>query len=47
MILVDSSVWIDYLGSRPGPGGRELRRLIEDGAPLALTGVVATEVLQA
>lgn len=46
MILVDSSVWIDFLGSRPGPGGQELRRLIEEGAPVALTGIVATEVLQ-
>ena len=46
MILVDSSVWIDFLSSRPGPGGRELRRLIEQGEPLALTGVVVTEVLQ-
>ena len=46
MILVDSSVWIDFLSSRPGPGGLELRRLIEDGAPVALTGVVVREVLQ-
>jgi len=43
---VDSSVWIDFLSSRPGPGGLELRRLIEDDAPVALTGVVVTEVLQ-
>ncbi len=46
MILVDSSVWIDFLSSRPGPAGRELRRLIEEGTPVAITGVVATEVLQ-
>ena len=46
MIFVDSSVWIDFLSSRPGPGGRELRRLIEDGQPVAVTGVVVTEVLQ-
>ncbi len=46
MILVDSSVWIDFLSSRPGPGGQELRRLIEDAAPVAITGVVVTEVLQ-
>jgi len=46
LILVDSSVWIDFLSSRPGPGGLELRRLIEDGAPVALTGVVVREVLQ-
>lgn len=46
MILVDSSVWIDFLSDRPGQAGRELRRLIEDGAPVALTGVVVTEILQ-
>jgi predicted nucleic acid-binding protein len=46
LILVDSSVWIDFLSSRPGPGGQELRRLIEDGTPVAITGVVVMEVLQ-
>jgi predicted nucleic acid-binding protein len=46
LILVDSSVWIDFLSSRPGPAGQELRRLIEDEAPVALTGVVVTEILQ-
>jgi len=46
LILVDSSVWIDFLSSRPGPGGQELRRLIEDSAPVAITGIVVTEVLQ-
>jgi len=46
LILFDSSVWIDFLSSRPGPGGQELQRLIEDGAPLAVTGVVVTEVHQ-
>lgn len=46
MILVDTSVWIDYLSRSPGPGGRELRRLIIDREPLALTGIVVTEVLQ-
>lgn len=30
----------------PGPAGNELRRLIEDSEPFALTGVVVTEVLQ-
>lgn len=46
MILVDTSVWIDYLSRSPGPAGRELHRLIFDGEPLALTGIVVTEVLQ-
>ena len=46
MILVDSSVWVDFLSSSPGRGGAELRRLIEEGEPFALTGVVVAEVLQ-
>ena len=46
MILVDSSVWIDFLSSSPSSAGAELRRLIADAEPFALTGVVITEVLQ-
>lgn len=46
MILVDSSVWIDFLSSSPGTAGAELRRLIVEAEPLALAGVIVTEVLQ-
>ena len=46
MILVDSSVWIDFFSSRPGAGGGELRRMIQQGEPFAITGVVVAEVLQ-
>ncbi len=46
MILVDTSVWIDFFSSSPGRAGREIRRLIEEVEPFALTGVVVTEVLQ-
>ncbi len=46
MILVDSSVWIDFFSSSPGRAGAELRRLIEEAEPFALTGVVVAEVLQ-
>ena len=46
MILVDSSVWVDFFSSSPGRAGAELRRMIQDSEPLALTGVVVTEVLQ-
>lgn len=46
MILVDSSVWIDFFSHAPGPAGRELRRLIADSEPLALCGIIVTEVLQ-
>jgi len=46
LILVDSSVWIDFLSSSPSSAGAELRRMIADAEPFALTGVVITEVLQ-
>ncbi len=46
MILVDSSVWIDFFSSAPGRAGNELRRMIGDAEPFAVTGVVVTEILQ-
>lgn len=46
MILVDSSVWIDFFSSKPGRAGGELRRMIGDAEPFALAGVVVVEVLQ-
>lgn len=46
MILVDSSVWVDFFSSSPGPAGAELRRMIEDSEPFALTGIVVAEALQ-
>jgi len=46
LILVDSSVWVDFFTTSPGPAGNELRRLIDDSEPFALTGVVVAEVLQ-
>ena len=46
VILVDSSVWVDFFSSSPGPAGAELRRMIEESEPFALTGIVIAEVLQ-
>jgi predicted nucleic acid-binding protein len=46
LILVDSSVWIDFFSSSPGRAGDELRRMITDAEPFALTGLVITEILQ-
>jgi len=46
LILVDSSVWVDFFSSSPGRAGAELRRMIEESEPFALTGVVVAEVLQ-
>jgi predicted nucleic acid-binding protein len=46
LILVDSSVWVDFFSSSPGRAGGELRRMIEGSEPFALAGVVVAEVLQ-
>jgi predicted nucleic acid-binding protein len=46
LILVDSSVWIDFFSSAPGRAGDELRGMIRDAEPFALTGVVVAEILQ-
>ena len=46
MILVDSSIWIDFFNRSPGAAGNELRRLIDEGEYFALTGVIVAEVLQ-
>ena len=46
MILVDTSVWIDFFRFSPGRAGIELRRLIDEAEPFALTGVVVSEILQ-
>lgn len=41
-----SSVWIDFFSSSPGRAGAELRRMIEEAEPFALTGLIVTEILQ-
>jgi predicted nucleic acid-binding protein len=46
LILVDSSVWVDFFSSSPGRAGGELRRMIAESEPFVLTGVVVAEVLQ-
>ena len=46
MIVVDTSVWVDLLNDRETDRVRRCAELIEDGAPIGLTDVVLTEVLQ-
>ena len=46
MTLVDTSVWIDFFRASPGRAGFELRRMMEESEPFALTGVIVTEILQ-
>jgi predicted nucleic acid-binding protein len=46
MMLVDTSVWIDFLGGRDTERVALLDRAIGEREALALCGVVLTEVLQ-
>ena len=46
MIVVDSSVWIDFLNESATPQATELQSLIRSEQAVALTGLILTEVLQ-
>jgi predicted nucleic acid-binding protein len=46
VIVVDTSVWIDVLNDVDSPRASRCTELLEDGAPLALTDVIFTEILQ-
>ena len=47
MILVDSSVWIDFFNGRPAPAADRLADLLQDGsAPLGVPDLVLFEVLR-
>ncbi len=46
MIVVDTTIWIDFLEARGTPYHLHLRELIREDAPLALTDLIYCEVLQ-
>ena len=46
MILVDTSVWIGYLRGDERPAVARLEALLDRGAPVAVTSIVAQELLQ-
>jgi predicted nucleic acid-binding protein len=46
VIVVDTSVWIDFLNDNRTPQAERCAELIERGEPVALTDVVLTEILQ-
>jgi predicted nucleic acid-binding protein len=46
VILVDTSVWIDFLEGKGTPQHYELRRIIENDEDICLAGIVVTEILQ-
>ena len=46
MILVDTSVWIDFFRGTESPQAQRLEHAIRDRENLALCGIVLTETLQ-
>ena len=46
MILVDTSVWIDFFAGRDLPHVAKLEQAILDSEDLALSGIILTEILQ-
>jgi len=46
MIVVDTSVWIDVLNGNDTAASSRCVELLEEGAPLALTDIIYTEILQ-
>ena len=46
MILVDTSVWIDFLRGADSPQRRTLHRLLEEEEDICITEIILTEVLQ-
>jgi predicted nucleic acid-binding protein len=46
VIVVDTSVWIDFLNDKRTPQAERCAELIERGEPVALTDIVLTEILK-
>jgi predicted nucleic acid-binding protein len=46
MILVDTSVWINFFGGKRTPSTDALIKAIEESADLCICGLIMTEILQ-
>lgn len=46
MILVDTSVWIDFLRGIDSPQRRTLHRLLQEEEDISITEIILTEILQ-
>lgn len=46
MILVDTSVWIDFFRAKDLPHVQQLEKFIEHGENIVLCGIILTEILQ-
>ena len=45
-VLVDTSVWIDFLNGHPSPEANAMARLVREEADVVTCGVVVAEILQ-
>ena len=46
MVLVDTSVWIDFFRGKSTREVRKLERLLREGADICVCGVILTEIMQ-
>jgi predicted nucleic acid-binding protein len=46
MVLIDTTVWIDFFAAKSTPEVAELERLVNEGEDICLCGIILTEVLQ-
>ena len=46
MVLVDTSVWIDFIGGCGSAGVARLKELLDRAAPVAITAQIFQEILQ-
>jgi predicted nucleic acid-binding protein len=46
MVVVDTTVWIDFFAGRATAQTRRLKSLIEEGEDVAVCGVILAEILQ-
>jgi predicted nucleic acid-binding protein len=46
MVLVDTSVWIDFLRGSKSPQRHTLHQMIEESLPVAVCGIILQEILQ-
>ena len=45
-MIVDSSVWVDFLSRKPSAAARSVRSFLESGGKVYLTAIILQEVLQ-
>lgn len=46
MVIVDTTVWVDFFAGRNTPQVRALEQLLLEGEDICICGVILTEVLQ-